>query len=70
MCVCVCVYEGISVWYYHLTIIWQNGEVEESERDVYEVILTQSEIQDSLNEVNVAVAKEIAEAKCELVYMF
>ncbi|XP_064390864.1 ras GTPase-activating-like protein IQGAP1 isoform X3 [Halichondria panicea] len=41
----------------------QNGDVEESERDVYEVILTQSEIQDKLNEVNVAVAKEIAEAK-------
>ena len=33
---------------------------------MYEVILTQSEIQDGLNLVNVEVAKEIAEAKCKL----
>ncbi len=57
--------------YMCIAIMWlshdQNGEMEDSERDVYEVILTQTEIQDKLNEVNVAVAKEAAEAKRKLI---
>ena len=42
----------------------QNGDVEDAERDVYEYILTQAEIQEGVNGVNAAVNREIAEAKC------
>ena len=44
----------------------QNGGGDESERDVYEYMLTQSEIQAKVIGTNVAVDKEIAEAKCKL----
>ena len=44
----------------------QVTDVDESERDVYEFILTQGEIQDQINHVNTCVKREIAEAKCEL----
>lgn len=43
-----------------------DGEEDDSkEKDVYDTMLTQSEIQDGVDSVNVAVKKEEAEAKCK-----
>ena len=57
----------MQVWLTHtLTLYWlQNGTVEDAERDVYEYMLTQAEIQGGVNDVNAAVNREIAEAKCK-----
>ena len=46
-------------------MLWQNGSVDESERDVYEYLLTKTEIQGGLNTVNSAVTKQKAEARSE-----
>lgn len=43
----------------------QNGSVDESERDVYEYLLTKTEIQGGLNTVNSAVTKQKAEARMQ-----
>ena len=43
----------------------QNGDVDDSQRDVYEYMLTRDEIQSGITEVNAAVRAEIAEEKCE-----
>ncbi len=58
----------LSVVHYSLPPLCQNGEEgeDESERDVYEYMLTREEIQAGLDGVNTAVAREIAEAKCKL----
>ena len=42
----------------------QNPGAGDEERDVYDVMLTQADIQDIINEVNTTVKKEIAAAKC------
>lgn len=44
----------------------QNGDVDVSEKDVYDFMLTQGEIQAGVNDINTAVKREIAEAKSEL----
>lgn len=44
----------------------QNGDVDVSERDVYEYMLTRDQIQKGVADVNSTVKAEIAEAKCEL----
>ena len=43
--------------------------MDDSQRDVYEYMLTQDEIQKGLTGVNATVSAEIAEAKCEC-YMY
>ena len=43
----------------------QNGDVDVSERDVYEYMLTRDQIQKGVTDVNTTVKAEIAEAKCE-----
>lgn len=47
----------------------QNGTVEDAERDVYDYMLTQAEIQGGVNDVNAAVNREIAEAKCKSILL-
>jgi hypothetical protein len=48
----------------------QNGDIDDSERDVYEYMLTQDEIQKGITDVNAKVRAEIAEEKCEYMYVF
>lgn len=51
--------------------MFQNGEVgDEKEKDIYDVMLTQAEIQEGVNDVNVTVKKEEAEIKCEYDNMY
>ena len=44
----------------------QNGDIDVSEKDVYDFMLTQGEIQAGVDDINTAVKREIAEAKSEL----
>ena len=48
----------------------QNGDVDDSERDVYEYMLTRDEIQRGVTEVNSTVRAEIAEEKCKCMYQW
>ena len=43
----------------------QNGDVDVSQRDVYEYMLTREQIQGGVAEINATVKAEIAEAKCK-----
>ena len=45
--------------------VLQNGNVDDSERDVYEYMLTRDEVQKGVTDVNATVRAEIAEAKCK-----
>ena len=47
----------------------QNGDVDVSEKDVYDFMLTQEEIQDGVDNVNTAVKREIAQAKSEFILL-
>ena len=49
----------------YVYIVCQNGDVEDSERDVYEYMLTRDEIQSGITDVNATVQAEIAKEKCE-----
>ena len=46
----------------------QNGDVDDSQRDVYEYMLTRDEIQMTLTEVDATVRAEIAEYKCKIMH--
>ena len=43
----------------------QNGDLTEEDMDVYDKMLTQTEIQEGVDAINIAVKKEKAEARCK-----
>jgi len=73
-CACLAKVEADNADRYHTTLLQakrdksarsgaQNGDIDVSEKDVYDFMLTQGEIQAGVDDINTAVKREIAEAK-------